>query len=139
MKKFLSISFSALILLSGMHFTIATHYCSGKISATKVSVSGELASCGMGETNSQCALPGKLMGSHCCSDKVAEFVTDQNFAPVFSQFKVFSQPLLQVFLLPACFTNHTQSVSNLICTNVRPPGQLLVSAVSLPYICVFRN
>jgi len=30
-----------------MHISIATHFCGDRISATKLSVSGELASCGM--------------------------------------------------------------------------------------------
>jgi hypothetical protein len=138
MKKFLSISFSLLILLSVMHFTVATHYCGGEFSATKVSVSGELASCGMEGPSDNCTLPGKHLNSHCCNDKVSVFVVDNNYTPSVFEFKAFSQPGLQVFDIPATCGIHSLSVLNLINTNVRPPGNFLVSAVSLPGICVFR-
>jgi hypothetical protein len=138
MKKFFSISFSLLILLSGMHFTIATHYCGGKIAATKISVTGEIASCGMEVPANQCPTNGRQIGSHCCNDKISAFVVDSNYAPSFSVFKTFSLPLLQVFMLPALIQIHFQTFVNQLCTIVRPPGDLMASDVSLPDICVFR-
>jgi len=138
MKKFLSISFSILILLSGMHFTVATHYCRGKIASAKVSVSGEIASCGMNERLGSCTFPEKHIGSNCCKNKVSVFVVDTNYAPSFSEFNVISQPFLQLFTLPAFLKSDSQTSLNLYCTNVRPPGYSGVSTVSLPDICVFR-
>ena len=137
MKKLLSISFAFLILLSGMHFTIATHYCGGEIAASKVSVSGELATCGMEGLIDQCSMPGKHIGSHCCDNKVLVFAVENNYTPSFSEFKAFSQHLLQVFIIPASFQINSLSALNLICTNVSPPGNFMVSDVSLPKICVF--
>ena len=139
MKKFLSISFALLILFSGMHVTVASHYCSGKLAFSKFSVTGELASCGMEGTVEKCSASVKLSGTHCCKDKVAAFVVDSSYSPSFSDFKAFAQSVLQVFILPVFLTNHVESSLNLICTNVSPPGHFLVSDVSLPYICVFRN
>jgi len=138
MKKFLSISFSLLILLSVMHLTISTHYCGGKIAASKVSVFGELASCGMERTVDLCQLPGKHISSNCCTNKISVFAVDNNYTPSFSDFKAFSQIVLQVFDIPVDSQIHTLSALNLICTNVSPPGNYMVSAVSLPGICVFR-
>lgn len=139
MKKLLSISFAFLLLLSGMHFTIATHYCGGKIAASKVSFSGELASCGMEEgSDDQCPLPGKHIGTHCCDNKVSVLAVENNYAPSFSEFKAFSQSVLQIFDIPASYHFQALLVSNLLNTNVHPPGNYLVSAVSLPDICVFR-
>ena len=37
MKKLFSILFAAMILLSGMHLSLATHLCGGEISAVKLS------------------------------------------------------------------------------------------------------
>lgn len=139
MKKLLSISFALLILLAGMHISIATHYCGDKISATKFSVSGELASCGMEGSIEKCSFPVKLKGTSCCKNKLAAFVVDTNYNPTFSVFKAFSQNLLQIFILPAFLTNQSQTSLKLICTNVSPPGHFQVSDVSLPSICVFRN
>jgi len=138
MKKFLSISFSFLILLSVMHLTIAKHYCGGEIAAAKVSVSGELASCGMEGSDDSSPLPGKHFSTHCCDDEVSVLAVDNNYAPSFSEFKVFSQQILQVFDIPASSQINSLSALNLVCTNVSPPGIFIVSDVSLPKICVFR-
>lgn len=138
MKKFLSISFSLLILLSGLQFTISTHYCGGVIADTKVSVSGDLASCGMEGPVDQCPSKGSHLSSNCCSDKVSVFAVDNDYTPSISEFKVFAQPVLQVFDIPVSFQNYNRSALNLICTNASPPGSFLVSDVSLPSICVFR-
>ena len=47
MKKTVTILSAFLILLSGVHFTIATHYCNERLAGTKISLSGKTASCGM--------------------------------------------------------------------------------------------
>lgn len=138
MKKLLSILFASLILLSGMHFTVATHYCGEASAYTKLSVSGELATCGMEGTVDNCSSPVKLNEANCCKDKVAAFVVDPNYSTSFAQLKRFSQHLLQVYQLPLSLLDKPQPALFLICTNASPPGNFLVSAVSLPNICVFR-
>jgi len=138
MKKFLSISFSLLILISVMHLTISTHYCDGVMAASKVSVLGELASCGMETPVDKCPSTGSHFGSNCCSNKVSVFAVANNYTPSFSEFKSFSQPVLQVFDIPLSYQIQSLSVLNLYSTNVSPPGNFMVSAVSLPDICVFR-
>jgi len=138
MKKFLSISFSILILLSVMHLTISTHYCGGVMAASKVSVFGKLASCGMETPVDQCPLTGSHLGSNCCSNKVSVFAVENNYTPSFSEFKSFSQNIIQVFDIPVSYQIQSLSVLSLYSTNVSPPGNIMVSAVSLPDICVFR-
>src|ERR1035437_6539440 len=127
MKKLLSISFALLILLSGMHFTIATHYCGGELSASKVSFSGKLASCGMESDVNQCKSSGIHPLADCCHNKVSVLAVDHNYAPTFTFFKSFAPNLLQVFEIPACIHIHSLTAVNLLCTNVSPPGNLLVS------------
>ncbi len=136
MKKFLSISFAFLILLSGMHLTIATHYCGGELAASEVSVSGKLATCGM-ETDQDYLLPGVNLENHCCDNHVSSFSVDPNYAPSFTEFNSFAQNILQVFIVPANTTLHSYTAVNLTSTDVSPPVNLLVHAVSLPKICVF--
>jgi len=138
MKKFLSISFSILILLSVMHLTVSTHYCGGVIAASKVSVFGELASCGMETPVDQCPSTGSHLGSNCCNTKVSVFAIDNNYQPTLYNFKSFSQIVLQVFDIPVSYQIGSLSVSSIYSTNVSPPGNFMVSAVSLPGICVFR-
>ena len=122
-----------------MHITIAKHYCGSEIaSSEKVSVSGELASCGMEGLDKSRTLQGKHFSTHCCDDEVSVLAVDNNYTPSFSEFKVFSQHILQVFDIPASFHINSFSALNLICTNVSPPNIFMVSDVSLPKICVFR-
>jgi len=140
MKKFLSISFSLLILISGLQLTVSTHYCGGEIAASKVSVSGELASCGMEAEVpvKQCPLSGSHFDSNCCNTKVSVFAIDNNYPPSLTDYKSFSQPVLQVFDIPVGYQIQSLSVLSPYSTNVSPPGNFMVSAVSLPDICVFR-
>ena len=140
MKKFLSISFSLLILVSGLQLTVSTHYCGGEIAASKLSVSGELASCGMEAPvpDKQCTSTGTHLESNCCNTKVSVFAIDNNYPPSVSDYKSFSQIVLQVFDIPVSYQVQSFSVLSLYSTNVSPPGNFMVSAVSLPDICVFR-
>ena len=139
MKKLLSISFAFLIALSVMHVTIATHHCGrGNATTEKVSINGELASCGMEGPDDQCSLPGKHFSTHCCDDKVSVLAVDNNYNPSFSEFKAFSQHILLVFDIPASLKIHSLIAIYLFSTSVSPPGYFSVSAVSLPDICVFR-
>lgn len=138
MKKFLSISFALLILASGMHITIATHFCGGVFAKSTVSVSGKLASCGMEDPAEQCPSTGNHIHSSCCSDKIALLAVDNNYAPSFSEFKIFPKDLLQVYTIPADVQLNLLSSSGLSGKNVSPPGNYAVSDVSLPKICVFR-
>jgi len=121
-----------------MHLTISTHYCGGVIASSKVSFTGEVASCGMENSVGQCQLPGKHIGSHCCTNKISVFAVENNYAPSFFDFKAFSQNILQVFDIPAGAQISNLSVLSFISANVSPPGNVMVSAVSLPGICVFR-
>jgi hypothetical protein len=137
MKKLLSISLTFLILLAGMHLTIATHYCGGKIAEIKLSFSGELASCGM-ETDKDYLLPGVNIETECCQNQGSIFAVDHNYSPSFTEFKAFSQTVLHTYPIPENSTLHTIiSFSNLY-SDISPPGFLFAHAVSLPKICVFR-
>jgi len=138
MQKGVSILFVLVILLSGAQFTIATHYCGGKVAATKVSLSGKLASCGMESNAERIPFQGKLFTSYCCEDRVTTFGILNNFTqPVLIQTKT-AQNNIQVFYLPV-----SQSYSSLIYpdhfyTNIGPPGGFPASAVNLNYICSIR-
>jgi hypothetical protein len=137
MKKILSILLASFILVSGMHFTIATHYCGGERAASKVSFTGELASCGM-ETDEDYRLPGINIEKHCCDNHVSAFTVDHNYAPSYFEFNAFAQILLQVFIVPASISDHSLTAFNLLNTDIIPSDIILVNAVSLPKICVFR-
>ncbi len=138
MKKILSISFALLILISGLNFTVSTHFCGGKVAASKVSLYGELASCGMEESSTdQCKLPISQVHSNCCQTKVSSFVIDSNYTPSFTDFKFFGHTALTIFIVPESDIFHNLTSLSLASSDTSPPENSLVHAVSLPKICVF--
>ena len=120
-----------------MHFSIATHYCSGKIAEVKLSFSGELASCGM-ETDKDYLLSGIHIKKDCCQNQGSVFAVDYNYAPSFTEFKAFAQTVLQVFVIPENITFYSLTSFSNLYTDASPPDFLPANAVSLPKICVFR-
>jgi hypothetical protein len=138
MKRLFSIIFVFVIPFSGMHLTVATHLCGGEIAASKVSFSGELATCGMESPSGNCPISGKHLGNHCCEDLVSVLAVENNYTPSFSEDKPFSPPVLQIVNIPLSLMLPCLYPVNPINTIVGPPGNFLVSDVSLPDICVFR-
>jgi hypothetical protein len=138
-KKFYTISLTFLFLLAGVHLTIAIHYCGGRIAASKISVSGELASCGMESTENKCSQPGDHLKAHCCDDEVSVCAIDNNYTPTVLDLTDISQKIIQVFSLPVVDKIYSFISSNTLLTSFSPPGRLFTSAVSLIDICVFRN
>ena len=138
MKKLLSISVALLMLLSGLQLTISRHYCGGELADSKVSVLGQVASCGMESGTDECTQPGNHLKSTCCNNKISVYSVDHNFSPSFFEFKAFSQAVFQVFTIPQNITFHSLASLSCIGTDTSPPGNLLVNGVSLPKICVFR-
>ena len=137
MKKLFSILFAALILLSGMHLSLATHYCGGEVSAVKVSFTHQKASCGMC-AEEPTSTDKSVSNESCCKDEMSFYAVDNNYSPSTLQINHTANQLLQVFDIPKTIGIqflHTNSATN---ANVQPPGNYIASAVSLPDICVFR-
>lgn len=138
MKKVFSISLSVLMLTAMLHFSLATHYCHGTMAASKVSLSGKLASCGMeGEENAS-PVTGNFLKSHCCDDVVTTIGVNNDYAPSFSYVPDFFQYNTQVFIIPKGLPVISSLVFNPLYTNVSPPGELMSTRVDLSDICVFR-
>jgi hypothetical protein len=138
MKKVFSILIVSLILISSMRVTIATHFCGGVVAASKISLSGELASCGMEGTENSYPATGNYLSSHCCKDEVSVYAVDDNYTPSFSVFKEFSQNALQVLCFPVSFSFHSLAAFNSLHKGGSPPGKLLARTVSLADMCFFR-
>ncbi len=138
MKKLFSILFAALILLSGMHLTVATHLCGGEVSQVKLSFAHEKAGCAMCADEQTSSTRKTLSNEGCCKDEMSFYAVDNNYSPSSLQINHTANELLQVFDIPRTIGIqflHTNSATN---TNVQPPGNYIASAVSLPDICVFR-
>jgi hypothetical protein len=138
MKKFFTIPLALLILLSGMHFTIATHYCEGKIAATKVSLSGKEATCGMISGHRSDNSGETQVSKQCCDNEFAVYKIDSDYSPSAFHFKDSSQNILHEFSIPEGFSFHTPFSSLIKLTNGSPPDCYLANAVSMAGICIFR-
>jgi len=137
MKKLFSILFAGMILLSGMHLSIATHLCGGELAAVKWSVLDEKAGCGMEMVKPVHTTEKSFEAESCCKDQMSFYAVDNNYNPSTVQINTPVNQLLQVFYIPSSlgiqFTNTNASTN----THVQPPGKYFASAVYLPDICVF--
>lgn len=138
MKKLFSISIAFIMLLSGLQLTVSRHYCGGELADSKVSVLGDLASCGMETATDDCTHASTIEESGCCKNKVSVYEVDQNYSPSFTEFKAFAQSVLHVFVIPENITFHSLTAASNLYTDASPPDFLPANAVSLPKICVFR-
>lgn len=137
MKKVFSISFAFLILISGMHLSLATHICGGEVAARKLSFTGENATCGMESDNQECASQNSF-SSNCCENIVKVYSVDNNYNPSTFQINEVTENLLQVFNVPVSISLYSFIAENSLSNNNIPPDISFASAVSLAEICIFR-
>jgi hypothetical protein len=138
MKKGVSISLVVLILTVILHISVATHYCGGKETASKISFTGKLANCGMEGSEKELPLQGTYITKHCCDDMVTFCGTDSNYVPSFSFVPESFQNKFQICAVPVELTANFFSGLIRIYTDVSPPGALMSTSVDLSDICVFR-
>ena len=138
MKKLFSILFAALILLSGMHLSLATHLCGGEVSQVKLSFTHQKASCGMCGYEQSTTSEKTVGNESCCKDEMAFYAVDSNYSPSTLQINHTVNQLLQVFDIPKTIGIQFLHTNSALHTNVQPPNLCMANAVSLPDICVFR-
>ena len=128
--------FSVLILLSGIHLTVASHLCGGELAAVKCSITGEMASCGMQESQMPVSGSGSIE-SDCCKNSVSVCRTDGNYLSSFQHLKAVPSakaPLLQV----AISHQKTEVIfSETYHSMVGPPVTTGYNSVDQSFICVF--
>ncbi|MBU1010660.1 MAG: hypothetical protein KKD74_11030 [Bacteroidetes bacterium] len=137
MKKIFSILVIFLILVSGMHFTVATHICGGEVAARKWSFTGKTATCGMESPEESCPMHGGI-DSNCCQNKITTFVVDNNYNKSVSQNLEVHEKVKLVFAIPISLFTNTAKLNFTTYFNIKPPDDLIVSNVILSKICVFR-
>ena len=139
MKKVTSISLVVLMVAAMLHISVAVHYCGGYDVASKVSLTGKLASCGMEGSEKELPPSGTNITKHCCDDIVTLCGTDSNYVPSFSFVPESFQYIFHIFAVPARVTaNSLTDFIPLYNTDVNPPGALMSTRVDLSDICVFR-
>lgn len=137
MKKFFSILIAHIVLLSGMHLSMATHICGGEIAEVKWSFTGENASCGMESTTSEERTSQATLQSNCCQNQIATYTVDNNYCPSIFQYQVLHTDFLQTFTLPVSYNTIDLSTTTNTTTNVVPPNYLQANAVRLIDICTY--
>jgi len=138
MKKAGSILFSLLMLAVMFHVSVATHYCHGNLAGSKISLSGELASCGMEGDGENLPLPLTQLESHCCDDVVVVYGINNIYIPSFSAITDSYQDNYKIFSFPLELPVNSVKVFQSLYTSVSPPDELLSTSVDLSDICVFR-
>jgi len=138
MKKLFSILFAALILLSGMNLSLASHYCGGELSAVKWSLNDAKAGCGMELAATKTSSDKSFEAQSCCKDEISFYTVDHNYNQSTHQINEPVHQLLQVFYIPETIGFHFFNTSSSVNATIHPPGKFIASAVSLPDICVFR-
>ncbi|NJO69113.1 MAG: hypothetical protein HC830_07380 [Bacteroidetes bacterium] len=135
MKKLLSILFAILMLISGMHLSVATHFCMGELASVKLSFSGTEASCGMEQQS--CPKHSSLT-SNCCQNEIAFYSIDDNYEPSSYQIKNVAKNHLKIMSIPVIITPDIFISYDTSKSNISPPPLAMVSDVNLTDICIFR-
>ncbi len=137
-KKGISIFIAFTMIATMFHFSVATHYCGGRIAASKISLTGKLASCGMEDSQKQSTLPGIYFAKHCCEDVVTSYSTDNNYIPSFFNIAPSVQYNFQTLGLPSESSVSLAGVFKLQYSDKSPPGAMMSTNLDLSDICVFR-
>jgi hypothetical protein len=136
MRKVLSIPLILLVLLTGATVNIATHYCGDSV-ARKISLSGELAGCGM-------EIPGIntkgniINDPSCCRNVQTSFTFCSNYIP--SSFFL-NNSVYQPVQLTDFHAETIESIERPVAisfTDSGPPGLFNPSRVDLGMICILR-
>jgi hypothetical protein len=136
MKKAFNIILSVVFLASGLQVSIDRHYCSGTLFATKISLTGLKASCGMEQPGSKCNNQ-TVFDSKCCEDVMTSFTLNNNFFPEYFQFdKPFPANHVLSFLNIELSENSFLNPGN--SNRIFPPGENLQKRLAQSEICVFR-
>jgi hypothetical protein len=138
MKKGVSIVLVLLLLTAMLNISVATHYCGGKAVASKVSLTGKLANCGMEGSEKKLPLSGTNFTTHCCDDVLSSYGINNNYTPSFSYIQDTYQYNFQIFSIHTASPVYTPAILKSLYTDVNPPGALRFTNVDLSDICVFR-
>jgi hypothetical protein len=139
-KKVFSILALILLLAVMLHISVARHYCGGELAASKISLSGGLASCGMEGTEESCPHdpPGNHLKSNCCDDVVTLYGFDNTYISGNTLVSKSFRFTYQILVLHICGAVQKPDPGTLFYSDVSPPGFLMSTDVDLSDICVFR-
>jgi hypothetical protein len=138
MKTILSIPLALLILLTGINVKIAQHYCGGNFSSAKVSLTGELASCGMEQKSGEKPLED-LFSRHCCDDVISAISISTNYIPFsFCYIQVAGHELSNTYFIQDQLLIRQSDLVYVLSGSRRPPGGFSTSDVKQQVICIYQ-
>jgi hypothetical protein len=137
MKTIISIPLIILILFSGISVKFATHYCGGSVAATKVSLTGELATCGM-ESTTDNNTQHDTFNKHCCDDITSAYSICNNYIPSYHFVKEPGQQVISMIGVPADYLSNQETIINTSNNDIRPPGTNYPNSVTRQALCIFR-
>jgi hypothetical protein len=137
MKKVFSISLIILTIVAMVQLSVATHYCGGKIAASKISLSGKVANCGMEDNEGKLPSSGIFYTSHCCENVIVKYSITNNYFPSFSFVPETCWQPIQHFVIPDKTALADSSTLKIFSDKSPPPGYIFHS-VELSEICILR-
>ena len=137
MKTFGAISLIVLLLFTGIRVSVATHYCCGHVADTKISLTGELATCGM-ENPKASDSHQNTFTTHCCDNITTSYSFSNNYFPTFYNCDNFDLKAIIQLNVPFDVLSYTEPVVSGLYSGESPPGNPLQPDVLLSSICVFR-
>ena len=123
-----------MIILSGLHISMATHICGDEVADVKWSISEQMASCDMAGMDKEIPTEPAFSPKSCCENEISNFIVDSNYNFSALQLNAPELQLLQVFFIPENLGLLLQSTNLSSNTNVQPPSKFFASAVNLPDI-----
>jgi len=136
MKRVFSILFASLILLSGLHFTVASHICCGQLAAVKYSITGEKATCGMEEDGNSIPVNGAIH-SDCCKNHITVCASDHNYFQSQTPVQEIAGNDLLFPALSPDFLLHEPVFSRTFSSSSGPPLTKYYAPVDQSLLCVF--
>jgi hypothetical protein len=138
MKKLISIPLLVLILFSGINIDIASHFCGGRLVATKISLTGEPASCGM-EDHPVLNMPNGSITTHCCDNVISSFTMGLNYVPSLSTSVPDNGPdSNHLYIVPCDIYKSQENILSYQSYIRRPPGVFNPNDVDQQSICIYR-
>ncbi|MGB4292119.1 MAG: hypothetical protein WBJ37_04450 [Bacteroidales bacterium] len=127
-----------LTLVAVLHLYVAEHYCGGIFVASKVSFTGNLASCGMSCMEEGINETGQAehLKTHCCDDYRTLLSVANDYKPTNNTYKIFFS--FKPVLFPALLIRTRQPESEIYHNHIKPPGYFSINDVNLNDICVLR-
>jgi hypothetical protein len=137
MKSIISIPLLLMLLLTGTSVKFSTHYCGGNFSSLKVSLTGEMASCGM-EKQPVKNSTQDLFSRHCCDNINSSYTIATNYSPSWWIVNYSKQVVIQTVYVPSDLQLSNEFPISKQADKRRPPGIFSPNYVDQPVLCIFQ-